>query len=1465
MVKKVSKELEVKHTSKGSKQQIKNIKDVTKATKISTKAGEVHTVTQNKIKRAQEGVARTSLASSKQFSKQAQGLGGLVRAYATVAASVFALSAVFNILKDAADFQSMINSSENLAQRTGSNLLDVARAAQAATGHNVSLAQSLESVNKASSAGADPKQTEQIARLAALASQTFGGSIEANINRFTSALLRGRTELLATIGVVIDLEQAYENYANIIGKTATELTVLEKKQATINATVEEGSKIFENVDLDRNPYVALFTTLKDVSTEFLLFVNKFATGFLEIINESKKFAGVLIATIGAIFLKKLTPDAEIYAAKAQQAIGRVVGATVRANFAMNKLAQQRNSFQNTQLQKRLRADAKFTIEWAKLQQLRLEEAGKINKSITILANASIDEILANTGKAKQAITSLRGESTKKQNNPGRNSSAFPNVRDAQKFGANADFSRQKSGLDTTGREVVEKQDRSFKNLFLTMRGGSATFVKFRANTAKLSARQRLLTVTLVEQRGVIAGLGAAYGKIKTKFIAFDSLLKRQGKTASVSTRIFKGMIATNLALATSFQAVGIVINRILPILGLITLAFTFAKEAFDKFSGKGDREAAIEKINESFMEFQNVLGGVSETVFNFNKLLETTESQGIRGFGKQLTFVTNATQALQSAFDAFSDKVESFENPKTIEQFEKAGKQLEDQIEKLEKRAGFFSAVWNVLTTDVAKFFNEGPLSTIKSIFLDSNNAEAKIESLQEGLDELRSQEDIVIFVNMQVQEGSSALKRFKALIDKNVASDLFTSGLGFKSSAENLLKNLAGAIATEAPNSTLVPVINNVLKEIGNGVAPDEAVLTFFRGFAGLLDMYPTALNAAAASNENWTETMMQSVTSVKLATQSLESLALSSAELENKLSIDLISKTDRPALTNAIKNTINALKTLQAENAKTAGTGEQAWDAFISGTDTGTKRLIKILGLTEEGVKDVDGTLEQLTNRYDLMIKAAADKVVVKFNLDQLKSAKALLEIEGKRSVTTGQIGMIAEQLALNEIKTLNQRIILAQNAEDIALDTLTTNIRGLDADVRANKAKHEAAKADREALEAQRDAISESEAGIRARLAVNLKSLNVSLAILNNARGVTKIEKNLTIHAQHRNKFVVQEFALQQRALENRKAALRLTISETEELIRQKTFGRIDVEKLLNAKSQLLVLQAQTQELARQKILGEAEAAAQGQSVFSPTQADAFLGQLFTLFDDFSKAVPSIGARVAIELNSAGDKIIDASVDKLIEGGVDMAEVIKETLRESVGNVAKSVIKESIKGILSPALASMMGLQSPTVTKIQTTNDILNEILTLMKGTPGTTPGAGGVGVGTVLKNSAKSAGSSAISGIIGGLFANGGMTEGGINRYGSGTITTGPELAVIGEGKRREAIVPLPNNREIPVQLSGDSSSQPVTVNQSIAFNNADPSTEARIRRDMDTMRDQTVSLVRKELNRGGTFAKQTGRR
>lgn len=76
-----------------------------------------------------------------------------------------------------------------------------------------------------------------IARASAAAT---GESMEFMLNSIVTGLGRGSKLMLDNLGIVFNLEQAQEEYAKSLGKTAEELTEAEKKQAFINKALEIG-------------------------------------------------------------------------------------------------------------------------------------------------------------------------------------------------------------------------------------------------------------------------------------------------------------------------------------------------------------------------------------------------------------------------------------------------------------------------------------------------------------------------------------------------------------------------------------------------------------------------------------------------------------------------------------------------------------------------------------------------------------------------------------------------------------------------------------------------------------------------------------------------------------------------------------------------------------------------------------------------------------------------------------------------------------------------------------------------------------------------------------------------------------------------------------------------------------------------------------------------------------------------
>ncbi len=89
----------------------------------------------------------------------------------------------------------------------------------------------------------------------------------------------------------------------------------------------------------------------------------------------------------------------------------------------------------------------------------------------------------------------------------------------------------------------------------------------------------------------------------------------------------------------------------------------------------------------------------------------------------------------------------------------------------------------------------------------------------------------------------------------------------------------------------------------------------------------------------------------------------------------------------------------------------------------------------------------------------------------------------------------------------------------------------------------------------------------------------------------------------------------------------------------------------------------------------------------------------------------------------------------------------------------------------------------------------------------------------------------------------LYANGGVISGGLNfpGYAGGGIASQPQLAMIGEGRNTEAVIPMPDNRHVPVKLmggeGGGGGGGGITINVNGGGNNSDRDFERQIAKAM----------------------------
>jgi len=245
-----------------------------------------------------KGAAQASANGSKNFSKMAQGItGGLVPAYATLAANIFAITAAFNFLKRAADVSVLIQAQESYAQSTGVGLKGIANSLREASGQMLTFRDAASAAAIGVAKGFSSKQLEDLAVGARKAAAALGRDFEDAFDRLVRGTSKAEPELLDELGITLRLERATKEYAASVGKNVKELTAYERSQAVLIETQRQLNEQFGDVDAAINPFQQLAVTFNDIvksATQFLLPVFE---GLANIINRS---AGAAVVVFGAL-------------------------------------------------------------------------------------------------------------------------------------------------------------------------------------------------------------------------------------------------------------------------------------------------------------------------------------------------------------------------------------------------------------------------------------------------------------------------------------------------------------------------------------------------------------------------------------------------------------------------------------------------------------------------------------------------------------------------------------------------------------------------------------------------------------------------------------------------------------------------------------------------------------------------------------------------------------------------------------------------------------------------------------------------------------------------------------------------------------------------------------------------------------------------------------------------------------
>jgi lambda family phage tail tape measure protein len=573
------------------------------------------------------GQARGSMgatgAAGRDFANQAQGLGGLVRLYATYAANVFAVSAAFTALSQAMNTTNMVQGLNQLGAASGVSLGNLAKQFTEASGGAISLRESMESTAKAISAGLSQTQFIKLGEVAKQASQALGINMSDAVSRLTRGIVKLEPELLDELGIFTKIGPATEDYARQVGKAASQLTDFERRQAFANAVLAEGQKKFSEIDIPTNPYDKLLASLKNTAQSILEVINVALVPLVNILSSSP---GALLAAIAAIGIKittqalpAITQYREGLKQAAQDAQKLADLRSVAATEAYNKAAE---PAMQRQLEQRAEAYLKKEEALNKLveKSTRASESGRLVKDFR--------EIMAT-----KDVTLIKDEDIAKIENHGKSLRRNVNIyTEWAKAAADA-----KIGALAFDKELAKVPDVTKAAL------GSSVDIALRK---KAAADRQALTRSIVSQASIdteVEGARAAFTKMTQSLDVGKLGVARAAFTALSSTL---SIVTTKaLGLAAAF-------GNIFAVVGIIVTAY----QMFTSIFGKNAKEA--ERSKNSLDALEGSIDSVTATIDRLNKLpiLESLTPNALAAKG---TALSNLSVSLSQALDDVEKEIQN--------------------------------------------------------------------------------------------------------------------------------------------------------------------------------------------------------------------------------------------------------------------------------------------------------------------------------------------------------------------------------------------------------------------------------------------------------------------------------------------------------------------------------------------------------------------------------------------------------------------------------------------------------------------------------------------------------------------------------------------------------------------------------------------------------------------------------------
>ena len=574
-----------------------------------------------------KGAAGATSNSTKAFSKMSTGItGGLVPAYAVLAANIFALTAAFGALRRAAATQQLEEGLVRVGNAAGANLTYVAENIRDITGAAISMEAAMSSTALAFSSGFSSTQLEDLTKVAKGASQALGRDMEDALTRLVKGTAKLEPEILDELGIMVRLDDAVDAYAVTIGKTGDQLTQFERRQAFLNATTEQGLKKFGDIaeTLDPNAYDQLAAAFTNLSKTGLNLINTVLTPLVSFLGANPSALTGVLFLFGSTILKTILPAigqmSESFSRSATAA-----GATAKK---ASKVVSKAYTDAATKVSKELTIIPKGIQNLTtkiKSGTLSIKEQAKILKSLKASEALRIKQTAAGLGEVKKA---------------------------------------RQANLDIIKKQIVavqKLQEAEKTKSVVTTRGAVA------------AGRSRSSTITSKQ----LGRMEAANGVLAKFRVALTGTALQMRTVRKVNGSLWAKVIVGATAARGAVVLFGTALLNAIPVIGQVLFVASLLIPVFKKLFGDSENEKAFKSIIKSFDSFITIGQQLEETL---KKDISSSDA-----FVASLRAQVGILNQVVAGYKKYSDTLKETEDTALIAAITRT-RSLEDRLEKVAPR-----------------------------------------------------------------------------------------------------------------------------------------------------------------------------------------------------------------------------------------------------------------------------------------------------------------------------------------------------------------------------------------------------------------------------------------------------------------------------------------------------------------------------------------------------------------------------------------------------------------------------------------------------------------------------------------------------------------------------------------------------------------------------------------------------------